>query len=126
MIRKSHDVVKETLTNKISSKIKVKVFKSEPDSLRSLYGEPVQSDAEGNEYFVVPAHLSDYTSRVFPKYTVGDEFLPDNDLEKLAKTETKSITEEKVEAEKKKRGNTNWGKKKIHTENDEDAADENG
>lgn len=126
MIRKAGNVT-TTLTNKISSKIKVKIFKKEPDNLQSLLGERVKTDEQGNEYFVVPASFGEYIAKVFPNYTVGDEFLPESDLATLAKPEIKSIVEEKKEAEKKKRGNPNWGKKKeIEEEEDNDAVDENG
>lgn len=127
MIRKAGDVT-VVLSNQISSKIKKKVFKKEPDNLRCLCGDPVQYDENGNEYFVIPASFGDYVKKTFPNYTVGDEFLPEADIATIAKPEVKSVAEEKKEAEKKKRGNPNWGKKKeiVEEEDDEDATDENG
>lgn len=127
MIRKSGNVT-TTVKKPISSKLKVKVFKSEPDNLRRLCGEEVQIDDEGNEYFVIPSCFGELMSKQYPRYSVGEEFLPQADIDSLAKPEAKSIIEEKKEAEKKKRGNPNWGKKKdVEEEEDsEDASDENG
>jgi hypothetical protein len=110
-----------TLSEDISARVKVKVLKPEPDALRHLYGEHVQTDEHDQEYFVVPAHQAKYTREVFPRYTVSDEFLPDEEIDKLRvkskevkieqNTQKQTETEEGVVV-KKKVGNPNFGKKR--------------
>lgn len=98
----------KTLTDNISSRVKVKVVKTENDALKLLCGEYVQKDENGVEYFIIPAHQAQYVSEVFTKYKVGEEYLPDEELEKLR---TPKVSE--PNQEKKIRGNPNWKKKEI-------------
>ena len=75
------------LTQEILNKVKVKVYKKTPDDRTSLCGEPVQSDENGREYFIIPSHQAEYISLVFRHYEVGEEFIPENpeDLKKKDK-----------------------------------------
>lgn len=97
---------------------KVRVSKREPDNLRSLAGEPVQVDDKSNEFFIIPAHLAEYIRKVFSTYTVSDEFLSDDVLEKLKeKKNEKKVEGREGEAETQpqaKRGNPNWTKKESN------------
>lgn len=109
-----------TLMEQLSTSVKIKVTKPEPDALRSLYGEPVQIDEDGVEFFVVPAHLSQYTRDVFPKYVISKDFLPDDEIMKL-KTKSEEAKKEAATTppQAKKRGNPNWVKKTGQEEDDE-------
>lgn len=67
----------KTLTEKMLSKVKVKVYKRIPDDRTLLCGEPVQTDKRG-EFFVIPAHMADYVRAVFKQYDVDEEFIADD------------------------------------------------
>jgi len=100
---------------------KVRVSKPEPDNLKMMCGEPLQIDEKGNEYFVIPAHQAEYVSKIFSRYQVSDEFLPDDVVETMQGkkqpdvvipvSEGNIIETPQMHVEVKKRGNPNWGKK---------------
>lgn len=74
---------KLSFSDRISSHVKVKVTKKEPDAMNSLCGSPVKTDENGNEYFIIPEHQASYIGQVFPKYTVSKGFLPPDALANL-------------------------------------------
>ena len=112
----------------LSNKLRVKVTKTRPDNLRHLCGEEVQVDEKGNEYFIIPASCGEYVGKVFTAYTLGEEFLPEEEILKLKEKKTVPTIDEtfppddenpKYDKEehfsenigKRKPGNPNWGKK---------------
>jgi hypothetical protein len=106
----------KTLTDNISSRVKVRVTKKEPDALKLLCGEHVQTEPDGTQFFIIPAHQGERVKEMFVKYEVGEEFLPDEEIEKLRTP--KVVPEVKAEHhgdhhEKKVRGNPNWKKKET-------------
>lgn len=105
----------------ISVRLRRKVYKPEPDALRFLCGDEVKEDEEGRQYFEIPSAFAEYVGKVFTRYEVGDEFLPENkDTLKAVPHRSVEITESNIENQPtdpllciaKKRGNPNWGKKK--------------
>lgn len=113
----------KTLIDQISSSVKVKITKPEPDALRSLFGEPVKTDEDGREFFLVPAHTAQYARETFPKYSISDEFLPDEEIGKLKEKSDENKKAGPSFNKQKKRGNPNWVKKE-NTEEEEDAINE--
>jgi hypothetical protein len=71
-----------SLSQQLANLVKVRVTKKNPDTRTSLYGEPLQKDADGTEFFIVPSHLAEYTKKVHTGYEVGEEFIPDDGSEK--------------------------------------------
>ena len=111
-----------SFSDKISGFSKVRVTKPEPDALRSLCGEKVQIDKDGNEFFLIPEHQAKYQAELHPAYKVSKGFLPKELLDKLQEESGRNAGEVTGEDEasvpKKHRGNPNWGKKHIPAETD--------
>ena len=63
-----------TISEKILSDVKVRVFKVTEDDRTSLCGEPVKKD-KGKSYFEIPAHQADYVKSLFAHYEVSEEFI---------------------------------------------------
>lgn len=114
-----------SFTDKISQFVKVKVTKKEPDAKTLLCGEHVQTDANGNEFFIIPEHQAKYVSDLFPNYTVSKGYLPQQEISKLSEESAKNadVAMVKTEAEtegdtvatptKKPRGNPHWRRQKA-------------
>lgn len=129
-----------SFSDKISGFSKVKVMKPEPDALRSICGEKVQTDKDGNEYFLIPEHQAKYQAELHPGYKFSKGFLTKETLAKLnAESERNALVQNIDDATeqddtpdspstdlpegtvipqeipkhpvKKHRGNPNWGKK---------------
>ena len=127
------DKIEESLSfsDKISSYVKVKVSKPQPDALTSICGERVQTDKDGNEFFIIPEHAAKYQKEIHPVYTFSKGFLPQDAYAKLnaeSNVNTPVIGEEPVAVPikaadplppippRKSRGNPNWGKKRTMDE----------
>lgn len=65
----------KNITDDFLSKVKVRVDKKQPDDRTSLCGEPVQTDEEGRQFFIIPAHQADYIKDTFSYYEVGEQFI---------------------------------------------------
>lgn len=52
----------------------VKATQKTPDDRASLCGEAAQTDADGNRYFVIPAHLKNCAYML--GYEIGEEYNP--------------------------------------------------
>lgn len=98
-------VKNQSISEKFTSSLKVKVTKNESDSRNSLCGGKMQVDDEGNEYFIIPAHQAEYQSKIHPHYTFGPEFVPDDASTGASKEEKQTV--------KPLRGNPNWRKNKA-------------
>ena len=117
---------KLSFSDRISGHVKIKVTKKEPDANRSLCGDPVKIDKEGNEYFIIPEHQGKYISELFPRYSVSKGYLPADALANLSveSEENKQSVEEEANTDSppeehvnpKPRGNPNWRKKHIEPE----------
>lgn len=64
----------------MQNRMKVKVYKPQDnlDDRSSLCGSPVQSDDEGNQFFIIPASQADYQSKLHPHYIFGEAFLDES------------------------------------------------
>ena len=96
---------KQSASEKYLGSLRVMVTKPVPDSRNSLCGEPVQTDGEGNQFFIIPAHQAAYQKAIHPQYVFGEEFVPGQ------KPEVDKETEEQIV--KAKRGNPNWVKNQV-------------
>lgn len=65
----------KSISEAILAKVKVRVTKTVRDDRKTLCGEPVQFDQDGNQFFVVPGHQADYVKNLFPRYAISDEFI---------------------------------------------------
>lgn len=59
--------------DELLKKVYVRVYKKFPDGRISLCGEPVMRDAQGREYFEIPAEFAD--NAVSIGYDVTEEFV---------------------------------------------------
>jgi hypothetical protein len=90
------------LAEKLANLVKVKVIKRREDTRTSLYGEPVQRDADGSEYFIIPAHMAEYTKQVHVGYEVGEEFIPEDvDKDTLTKIQKDAVKEVQQKLQKR-------------------------
>ena len=65
-----------SISDSIAARIKVKVYKplKNPDDRLSLCGEPVQTDEEGRQFFIIPSHQAKYQKELHAHYEFGEEF----------------------------------------------------
>lgn len=63
--------------NAVQNRMRVKVVKpaDQLDDRLSLCGEPVQTDEDGNQYFVIPAHQAEYQMKLHPHYIFGEPYI---------------------------------------------------
>jgi hypothetical protein len=87
-------MAKKTVQDKMIERFKVKVIKTSPDDRSSLCGEPMQKDADGTQYFLIPGHQADYINRMFPNYQVSEPFIPGVDLESALEMQEKPEPEQ--------------------------------
>ena len=65
-----------SISDKIASRIKVAAYKpvDNPDNRLSMCGELMQTDEDGREFFVIPAHAAEMHAKLFPSYEFSEEF----------------------------------------------------
>lgn len=110
-MKKNKDVESNlNFSDRISAHVKAKVTKKEPDSMTSLCGDPVKTDKNGNEYFIIPEHQAKYISEIFPKYTVSKGYLPPDALSRLnaeSESNESAILGDRIETEDEEKEETN-------------------
>ena len=110
---------KQSASEKYLGSLRVMVTKPVPDSRNSLCGEPRQTDGEGNEFFIIPAHQAAYQKAIHPQYEFGEEFVPGDStlfVNSVLKKAEERANEPEEQPVKPKRGNPNWSKKHDQVE----------
>lgn len=66
-----------SLIEDFKSQVKVKVTKRDSDGRVLLCGEPVQTDEDGKQFFIIPAHQAEYIKATCIGWDVSEEFVPE-------------------------------------------------
>lgn len=86
-------MAEKTAQDKMMERFRVKVVKAAPDDRLSLCGEKLKV-ADGEHFFIIPGHQSDYINKTFPHYRVSEPFIPGVDIDAALSFQNKPVAEE--------------------------------